>query len=76
VWTAPAPAPASWREPATHFWGGRVQSGHWRFDFELVVTTSKIAFLKLSPDSDRPGVQSGCPSSGDARPGRVLFGSV
>ena len=23
-----------------------------------------------------PALQSGCPSSGDARPGRVLFGSV
>ena len=45
VWTAPAPA--SWREPATYLWGGRVQSGHWHFDLVLVVTTSKIAFKFL-----------------------------
>ena len=71
-------APASWREPATPFWGGRVQSGHWHFDLVLLVTTRLVVLVILPFFEPRlgPALQSGCPSSGDARPGRVLLGPV
>ena len=70
-------APSSWCKPALQFLGGRVRSGHWHFDFVVVLVKLPSADSGSEGQDSfepRPALQSGCPSPGSQDQAAYCFG--